>query len=391
MAGDFLSLPNKLSSEVFTMKKKKRQKAKVAPNGQKQEQQNKTGAKAVPAAAAGQVKLPPDVTEAPQDQEHLHLALIKHSPPLMDVYLKVSDDKGEFLGDVKLEKRVQEFVEQYEKADPAKIKDLDKVLTQAGSLYDEYTLNLARFTGISEGVMTKYSIRAGRLQTIEKKLVKQAGKKWIQHFIETHGHRHLRSAQHYMSVAAVPNVIRYSTFGIAKLVEMVRAVKALKIEGDDPVGSFLAGHKIDYDPEKLRDTNSVDQVKVEVDLAIARMKIAKLEKKEKIDLGLNDILLKKIIGLGKKIDQGFIRDLVVIKKTGGKINDHLERVYIDGGSESEIVKATRRVVSFPKLVIAFGNLVNQLKGNDELVGQIKPEIVRTLERHLVDLKALVRE
>ncbi len=41
--------------------------------------------------------LPPNVTEAPQNAEHMHLKYISNSPALVDVYLSVSDDQGQFL------------------------------------------------------------------------------------------------------------------------------------------------------------------------------------------------------------------------------------------------------------------------------------------------------
>lgn len=48
------------------------------------------------------------VTDAPQHEEHLHMALLGKSASLREVYLKVSDDTGQFFGDMALEDKNQE-------------------------------------------------------------------------------------------------------------------------------------------------------------------------------------------------------------------------------------------------------------------------------------------
>jgi hypothetical protein len=47
------------------------------------------------------------VTPEPQDQEHMHLKYIQHSPDMVDVYLAVSDDKGDLLKDQNLSKAMK--------------------------------------------------------------------------------------------------------------------------------------------------------------------------------------------------------------------------------------------------------------------------------------------
>jgi hypothetical protein len=53
------------------------------------------------------------VTDEPQHEEHMHVKQIAHSPALIETYLSVSDDAGEFLKGKRLEKKVIAFIKQY--------------------------------------------------------------------------------------------------------------------------------------------------------------------------------------------------------------------------------------------------------------------------------------
>ena len=55
----------------------------------------------------------------------MHLKHIKHSPPLVDVYLRVSDDEGNLLEDPELEKQVVGFIVKYRQTGVESIENLD--------------------------------------------------------------------------------------------------------------------------------------------------------------------------------------------------------------------------------------------------------------------------
>jgi hypothetical protein len=194
---------------------------------------NKPGKEAGKAKA--QKRLPKNVTPEPQDGEHMHLKHIMHSPALVDVYLAVSDDDGKLLGDKRLEKRVIAFIEEYKTKDASDLKNLDSVLNDLQALYQRYSTQINMTHGKSEGVTTKYRIRQAMLLIIEKKLLKKNGKQWVEHFSKTYGQKYLRSAQDYMALSRIPNIIRYAVYGKERLMEILRAIKELGIKSDDPV------------------------------------------------------------------------------------------------------------------------------------------------------------
>ena len=58
----------------------------------------------------------PDVTDEPKNEEHLHMGLLGNALPLRDVYLKVSDDEGQFFDNVPLEKKMIDCLGQSKKS-----------------------------------------------------------------------------------------------------------------------------------------------------------------------------------------------------------------------------------------------------------------------------------
>ena len=122
---------------------------------------------------------------------------------------------------------------------------------------------------------------------------------------------------------------------------------------------------------------------------IATTKIKKVEEKKELDLGVQTDLIKNLIGLGVKIENGLIRDLVIIKESGGDVNQHLEDLYISGGQGSTILTPTKKVQGFPKLVATFKSTVDYIKEHTDLVERIDRAKIDELEQSIADLKSLI--
>ena len=333
--------------------------------------------------------LPESVTEEPQAEEHMHLKHIKHSPSLVEVYLPVSDDEGDLLADVELEKQVIGFIDQYRQTEAESIKELGSVLDELRNLYKRYSIKVNKTDSISSGIVTKYRIRQGMLLNIEKRLTKLQSKQWIDHFANVYGRKHLRSAQDYMALAKTPNIIRYAVYGKERLIEIKRAIKALKISGEDPVAAFLEKYSISFDPEDSPNEDTLSEVKIEVDAAVALTKIKQVEEDRSIEFGVRPDLIKKLVGLGVTIGNGIIKDMIIVKESIGDVNLHLENIYIVGGKGNSIVKPTKKVQGFPKLVESFKSTVNYIKENDDLAKNIDPTKIDELEQAITDLKTLI--
>ena len=343
----------------------------------------KKGAKKENQAKAGVV------TPEPQHKEHMHLKYIEHSPALVDVYLAVSDDEGSAHGNKPLEEAVIKFTEQYMGKDAAEIENPEAVLAELHQLYEDYSKQINRCDSIFGGYVTKYRIRQGMLLRIEKKLLKMEARKWMDHFAKTYGLKHLRSASDYMALAKVPNIIRYAVFKKARLIEILRAIKALNIEGDDPVAAFLDRFKVNYNPEDSDNEEMLDELRIEIDAAITAAKIQTVEKKHDIKLGVKTDLIKALIVQGIEVENGLIRDLVIIKKNGGNVNKHLKDLCGSKGSQPACLENTKRVEGLARLVAGISSTVEYLKGHRDVIEMITQDQVAALEAHVQELKALV--
>ena len=330
-----------------------------------------------------------DVTEEPQDKEHMHLKHIKHSPALVDVYLAVSDDKGGLLGDEDLEQKVKTFVEQYGDKNAEEIENPLVVLDELKKLYVQYSMEINKTDAISVGTVAKYRNRQGMLLNIEKKLLKKTQKQWIDYFAKAYGRKHLRSAQDYMALGGVPNIIRYAVYGKERLMEVIRAIKALNITGNDPVAVFLENYNISYNVEETVNDELLAELKIEIDAAIAMTKIKKVEQKNELELGIREDLIKSLIGLGIKIENGLIGEMIIVKKAKGEVNQHLENVYMNGIQGHPIVKPTKKVQGFPRLVSDFKITVEYVREHSDLVQSIDRDKLVELEQYVSELKSLI--
>ena len=130
-------------------------------------------------------------------------------------------------------------------------------------------------------------------------------------------------------------------------------------------------------------------LKVEIDYAVAMTKIKKIERKKELEFGLDSELLKRLIGLRIKIDNGLLEDLLIIKKADGDVNQHLGDVYISGGRGHQLLKPIKKVTGFPRLVADFKTTVDYIREHNDLAERIESSQIDELEQSITALKELV--
>jgi hypothetical protein len=329
------------------------------------------------------------VIEEPRNEEEMHLKYIKHSPSLVDVYLAVSDDEGKLLDDEELNVSVTTFIETYKAVKVGDVPDAEAVVKELQALYQTYSTKISRADSISEGVITKYRIRQGMLLNIEKKLLRKKDKQWITHFNNTYGDKGLRSAQDYMKLGRTPNIIRYAVYGKERLMEILRAIKELDIDTEDPIASFLDHYSIPFNTDDPDSDEKMVQLKWQIDTAVAMTKIHKTELKKELELGLNPDLVKKIVENGIKVENGLIKDLFIIKKANGDVNSHLEDLYLNGGKGDGMLGQIKSVTGLPKLAAGLKDTVTYILENVALAERIDTETVQELEKWVLELKGIV--
>jgi len=281
---------------------------------------------------------PKNFTEEPhQDPEHMHTVLIKDIPALEEIYIHVSDDEGVVLGDLKLEEKAKEYYNLLPHILKGEVEGPE--LKEVQDVAIMYHKRINKILAIKSGTITKYRIRQGSQFIILKILVKNSGQLWEAWFRENFKEViTIRLAQLCMQLARIPNIIRYSVFGMPRLLEIIRAID--QNDSDDPVGNFLRMHSILFDPEIEPDIEGdkieVDKVKIQIDVILAFRKIE--------EAGLNSINERTVKTLvttvnNFRLTKQLLKRLGDIQEDGGNPNEYLHTLSLNGGLEPHTYNA----------------------------------------------------
>jgi len=305
-----------------------------------------------PELAESSGTLPPNVTEEPQDKEDMDLRGVKDYQKWLSAYLSVSDDKGEFLGDVDLEAEVKDLTIRYS--------------TQT---------NFAE--NISIGAITKYRIRQGILFNFQKYLVKERlDKKWTVWFTANYDKSLFRSVRDYMKLAKYPNIVSYAVFGKERLLQITRQIG--EPTGDDPIKAFLADCGIEFDSYAETDHQ---ELKIATDIAITRKKLD--------SEGLEEVADDKVEALvrnGIDLTVHRLGQMKLVKETQGVLPDHIDKLILTGGKVEKIQTPQTKAENFKKTVDRFLDQAATALIDDQYLGEFNIELCRQLVEKIQQLE-----
>jgi hypothetical protein len=171
--------------------------------------------------------------------------------------------------------------------------------------------------------------------------------------------------------------------------EILRAIKELDIDTEDPIASFLDHYSIPFNTEDPDSDEKMVQLKWQIDTAVAMTKIQKAELQKELKLELNPDLITKIVEHGIKVENGLIKDLFIIKNANGDVNSHLEDLYLNGGEGNGMLGQIKSVTGLPKLAAGLKDTVNYILENVALAERIDSGAVKELEKWVLELKGIV--
>jgi hypothetical protein len=285
---------------------------------------------------------------------------------------------------------MKSFIKEFKDKEFHEIDEPAVVLSKLRSLHNAYCSRLERAEDITEGIQTKSGIRRGELLNIEKRLLRKNGKQWVTHYTETYGKSGLRTAQDYMALARTPNMIRYSFLGKERLMECLRAIKALGIKDDDPMAVFFEQYKIALNLENSQNKETMQDLKLGIDSAVAITRIKKAEQKNEAELGIEPDYVKKLIGDGVPVNNAFIKDLFIIKAENRDVIDHIKGLLGEGGNEDDLLQHIKKLNELPQLVAGLKDTIDSINQHEELVNRVEQGHIDDLERHVSELKNLVQ-
>jgi hypothetical protein len=334
-------------------------------------------------------KLPEEEKGERSTSEETIPKLINDDFSFDDICVALSEDNGELLNDTELESEITSFIAEYQNKEHYDLEKPAVVLSKLRALYKIYNAKISRAESINNGIATKYGIRKGMLLNIEKNLLRMAGKQWIAHYIETYGQKSLRSAQDYMALARIPNIINYAVFGKERLMGVLRAIKFLEINSDDPIATLFQQCDISFDPEEVQIEEVITNLKLEIDYAVALSKIRKAEEKKDVELGINPEYIKNLIGDGIAVSHAFINDLFEINSERRDVNSHLESLCNDSEGGDDMLPHIKRAIALPKLVESLKGTVESIREHSNLVNRVEQDYINDLENCVADLRNLI--
>lgn len=306
----------------------------------------------------------------------------------VDVHLAVVNDNGLLLDDAGLEAEVMKFIDEYQAKQLCELDSPAVVLSKLRRLYKVYSAKINRSEAINSGIATKYGIRNGMLLNIEKNLLRVEGKQWISHYTETYGQKSLRTAQDYMALGKIPNIINYAVLGKERLMGALRAIKALDINSDDPMNALFQKCEVPFNPDGSPVDEAMTDMKRAIDKTVAISKMKKAEEKNGVQLEVNFDLINRLIDEGVCITGQFINDLFKIKSEGKDVNSHLESLCNGTGNGDELLPHIKKTEALPKLVEGLKDTVESIRQHGALLSRLKRENINELETCVAELKNL---
>jgi hypothetical protein len=310
------------------------------------------------------------------------------SASLRAIYLRVSDDKGEFFGAPELEESIITLSKEAEAAMKSgsadQMKECMKRIIEATSSYHRQ-INIA--TNMSSGILVKHQIRLGQIFIQQKGLLKKidSNNKWLDWFKDTYGASSLRSAQDFMKLAETPNIIRYAFFGRERLIEFLRAITPY-IKIGDPIGENLVKYNIIFNPEA---DLLLEGWKSKIDAIVAMEKIKKMEKREDVELEITYDTVKSVIESGVPVDSSIIADMLIIKESGGSVTEYLQNTVLTRGPKPNLIERAEKKETVQVLSKKLRDLVDFYTKDRDAIAQINMDAVNDLKNSIEDLTALI--
>jgi hypothetical protein len=330
----------------------------------------------------------PAVTDAPQHEEHLHMALLGESASLREVYLKVSDDTGQFFGDMDMEAKMIDFLAQSKTlAKKGSIEEIKRIMPELIEISVSYQRQINFATNVSNGILVKHQIRLGHIFLQQKRLLKkiEPGMNWLDWFKKTYGSRNLRSAQDYMRLAKTPNIIRYAVFGKERLIEILRAITSYG-SVEDPIGTFLAKYGFIYNPDA---EDFMEDWRSSIDAAIAMEKIGQVEKDQDLKLELSFEQVKALIDNNVPVESGVINDMVIVKESGGSVVDYIETSVLGKGSKHINIERAEKQESVQRISKKLREIVEFYSKQTDAISEINVAAIDDLRQSIEALTALL--
>jgi hypothetical protein len=253
----------------------------------------------------------------------------------------------------------------------------EKLLTEGLQMLSREVALMNSFMSLARRDEAKRAITVGTMLNMFQALTKKAKIKWQAWCAENLGFISQRKIEVYCRLAVRVDCHPYTFLGIDRLdricTETAGDVKVLK----DPIGAFMARHKITFNPEAEFD---FDVFSFDVDVALNMDRLVK----NGLD-GANLDLVKALTRKQRKMEGSLLGELKRIKKSGGDINIHLKDLSLSRKDEEE-PESEKRPKEFNKLSSGLIKSIDYIIRDPEQVDKVDAEVFENLMKKLLLLQ-----
>jgi len=166
-------------------------------------------------------------------------ASIADSTSIEEIQILATGHEADLLGDEELHDELTEYVANALTDETSG--DHEKLEAGKGLLSRFILQHDKAWSGV-QATFTSYAIKIGKALNVMKKLAKNSGHRWEEWAEENITFIKERARMEYMLLAARTDAHGYAWIGKQKLMLLINATK--KVEGTDPIGTFLTEHGI---------------------------------------------------------------------------------------------------------------------------------------------------
>ena len=343
-----------------------------------------------------------NITIEPQGPEQTSLESFKASPKeTVEAYIKVSDDNGIILGDMDMEEKAQQYCQML--SGEISDEDAKDITTKGKDFCLEYFTKINFADHSVNGIITKYRLRWGMMLLLQKKALKQMDRsnRWEVWFSENYPDEHKRSAQDYMRLAKIPNIIAFAVLGKDRLMALSRLLEAEfgkdlsgAKDSADPLGEYLRLYKINFDFNKVGTMDDEELAKIDFLYLKKRLQDFADNKGLKVeDLNISDeVLLNTVKSLSRPLTNAHFNNMLMVKQAGGNVDTYLKNMLLSSGTTTPPEIYFRdQVNKLPSIVNLFASILEYLGSDETASSAIDLETIEALEAKIQSLKEKIEE
>ena len=157
------------------------------------------------------------------------MGLFRRSPDTIKLIVEATDDQGSSIESPELVKAVQEAYEGINDEYLKSITDPRQKLDNMRDLAIIYVEEVNKADNLSGAKLTIHRIREGQLLNAMKRVAKKVKKlKWNVYYSDHFDPKRFRSAEKYMRIASIPEIIRYAFLALRRLDHFARIWKCTR-------------------------------------------------------------------------------------------------------------------------------------------------------------------